>query len=360
MAMPAPARRLALACGAAALAAACLPVAAVVGVAGLGGGTPAPVAGGSAAVPARAAQAYQAAGGRCPGLHWTLLAAIGAVETNHGRHAGATLEPATGEARPWIFGPRLDGERGTVAIPIGDRAGWWGLTGPWQQAVGPMQFLADTFDAHAVDADRDRAANPHDIDDAAATAAAYICASAGARVDGTGEIARIYNPGDAHGYAARLDAERQHILDAARTIPSGEIAAALCPVAGPVSFTNTWGAPRSGGRTHQGVDIFAAEGTPVVAVAPGTVEHYHNNLGGLSYRLTADDGTYYYGTHLSAYENVGAGHVQAGTIIGYVGRTGNAAGTPPHLHWEIHPGGRGTPAIDPTPTADQRCAANKR
>ena len=77
-----------------------------------------------------------------------------------------------------------------------------------------MQFLPDTFDAHAVDADGDGAANPHDIDDAAATAAAYICASAGGRVDGTDEIARIYNPGDAHGYAARLDAERQRILDA--------------------------------------------------------------------------------------------------------------------------------------------------
>ena len=76
-----------------------------------------------------------------------------------------------------------------------------------------MQFLADTFDAHAVDADQDGVANPHDIDDAAATAAAYICASAGGSVDGTAEIARIYNPGDAHGYAARLDAERQLILD---------------------------------------------------------------------------------------------------------------------------------------------------
>jgi membrane-bound lytic murein transglycosylase B len=80
-------------------------------------------------------------GGQCPGLDWTLLAAIGAVETNHGRHAGASLDPTTGEARPWIFGPRLDGAHGTAAIPIGNRAGWWGLTGPWQQAVGPMQFL---------------------------------------------------------------------------------------------------------------------------------------------------------------------------------------------------------------------------
>jgi hypothetical protein len=357
--MTAPTRRLALACGAAMIVAACLPVAALIGLAGVGGGTPAPVAGLSAAgVPARAAQAYQAAAGRCPGLDWTLLAAVGAVETNHGQHAASSLDPGTGEARPWIFGPALDGAHGTAALPIGEWAEWWGLTGPWQQAVGPMQFLPATFDAHAVDADRDGITNPHDIDDSATAAAAYICASASDRVDGTAEIARIYNPGDARSYAARLDAERQHILDAVDS-GAGEMAASLCPVAGPVSFTNTWGAPRSGGRTHQGVDIFAPEGTPVVAVAPGTVEHYHNSLGGLSYRLTADDGTYYYGTHLSGYENVGAGHVQAGTVIGYVGRTGNAASTPAHLHWEIHPAGRGTPAVDPTPTADRLCAANK-
>jgi murein DD-endopeptidase MepM/ murein hydrolase activator NlpD len=244
-------------------------------------------------------------------------------------------------------------------MPIDQWAGWWGVTGPWQQAVGPMQFLPATFTAHAVDADGDHVANPHDIDDATATAAAYICANAGGEIDGSAEIAGIYNPGDARGYAARLDTERQAILAAATTLPTGEDAATVCPVAGPVSFTNTWGAPRSGGRRHQGVDIFAAEATPVVAVAAGVVEHYHNSLGGLSYRLTAEDGTYYYGTHLSAYANVGAGHVQAGTIIGYVGRTGNAAGTPPHLHWEIHPDGRGTPAVDPTPTADRLCAANR-
>lgn len=69
-----------------------------------------------------------------------------------------------------------------------------------------------------------------------------------------------------------------------------------------VTFSDTWGASRSGGRSHQGVDMFADEGTPVIAVAPGRVEHYNNSLGGLSYRLYADDGTFYYGTHLSAYE----------------------------------------------------------
>ena len=353
--------RLWVAAGAALVVVVVLPVAAVLGLAGLAGGTPDPIPRGAAlaGIPARVTQAYQAAGGRCEGLDWTLLAAVGAVETNHGQFSGSAADPASGEVRPWIFGPELDGRNQTAALPIGRWAGWWGLTGPWQRAVGPMQFLAATFEAHAVDADGDGVANPHDNDDAVATAAAYICAGAGGQVDGPGEVARIYNPGDVQRYAAAVAAEQARIHDA-QAAGVASVAASLCPVAGPVTFTNTWGAPRSGGRTHQGVDIFAAEGTPVVAVAAGSVEHYYNSLGGLSYRLFVDDGTYYYGTHLSAYENVGVGHVPAGTIIGFVGHTGNAAATPPHLHWEIHPGGQGSPAVDPTPTAEVLCAANKR
>jgi murein DD-endopeptidase MepM/ murein hydrolase activator NlpD len=330
-----------------------LPVLAVCAVA-FGGG-PAATDGSVDDIPARVAVAYRAAGGRCPGLDWTLLAAIGAVETDHGRHAGSTVDADTGEITPWIFGPPLDGTGGTAAISIGQWHAWWGLTGPWLHAVGPMQFLPTTFTAHAVDADGDGTANPHHIDDAVATAAAHICSAAGGQVDGPREIARIYNPGDADNYAAALTREQERIRDAgALALGDG-----LCPVAGTVTFADTWLAPRSGGRQHQGVDIFAAEGTPVVAPASGRVEHYDNSLGGLSYRLYADDGTFYYGTHLAGYANEGAGHVAAGTVIGYVGRTGNAATTPPHLHWEIHAGGRGSAAINPTPTVEALCAENK-
>jgi peptidoglycan LD-endopeptidase LytH len=126
-----------------------------------------------------------------------------------------------------------------------------------------------------------------------------------------------------------------------------------CPVQGPVSFTDSWGAPRSGGRTHKGTDMMAAAGTPTVAPVSGRVEHRGSSLGGFSWWVYGDDGNEYYGTHLSAYENVGAGHVERGTVIGYVGSSGNASASAPHLHFEFHPGGGA--AINPYPRLVEVC-----
>jgi murein DD-endopeptidase MepM/ murein hydrolase activator NlpD len=136
--------------------------------------------------------------------------------------------------------------------------------------------------------------------------------------------------------------------------PTGPIVTGsfVCPVQGPVSFVDSFGAPRSGGRRHQGVDMLSPRGTPTVAPVSGTVSHRGNATGGLSWHLNGDDGNYYYGTHLSAYANEGAGHVQAGTIIGYVGDTGNAKGTP-HLHFESPP--HLGAAVVPSPTVRKYC-----
>lgn len=117
------------------------------------------------------------------------------------------------------------------------------------------------------------------------------------------------------------------------------------PVQGRSQFADTWGAARDGGRTHQGTDIFAAQGTPVVAVDPGQARKADDPKGGQVIYLYAVDGTRYYYAHLSGYAGDFPRAVRAGELLGYVGTTGNAQGTSPHLHFEIHPGGMG--AVNP-------------
>jgi murein DD-endopeptidase MepM/ murein hydrolase activator NlpD len=116
---------------------------------------------------------------------------------------------------------------------------------------------------------------------------------------------------------------------------SGGGALQVCPVAGPNSFVDSFGWPRDG-HTHQGIDMIAPAGTPVVAAHAGIVSHSSSTSGGIQAYLHGSAGYSFY-AHLSGYSSA-SGSVSAGTVIGYVGSTGNA-GSVNHLHFEWHPGG---------------------
>ena len=115
---------------------------------------------------------------------------------------------------------------------------------------------------------------------------------------------------------------------------------AICPLAGPFSLVDSFGAPRPGGRHHEGQDLLTARWVPVVAVADGEVVDRGNALGGNALGLYPDAGGYMYYAHLEAY--AGLGRVGAGDVIGYAGNSGNARGLVPHLHFEYHPPGQGS------------------
>ena len=124
-------------------------------------------------------------------------------------------------------------------------------------------------------------------------------------------------------------------------IPAGDY---VFPVAGPTSFSDDWLVPRPGGRYHQGIDLFAARGTPIIAVADGTVYRVGwNRLGGRRLWLRDRNGTAYYYAHFDGFAAAAreGASVSKGTVLGYNGDSGSARGTPPHLHFEIHPGGGG-------------------
>jgi murein DD-endopeptidase MepM/ murein hydrolase activator NlpD len=129
------------------------------------------------------------------------------------------------------------------------------------------------------------------------------------------------------------------------------------PVQGRCGFTDSWQAPRPGGRKHEGVDIIGARGLAIYAVADGVITKMLTGgaLSGNSIRLTIGDGTYFFYAHLDGFAaGLSAGQtVRAGQVIGYLGATG---ATSNHLHFEVHP--QGGAAVNPYPIVKAVDACN--
>ena len=135
------------------------------------------------------------------------------------------------------------------------------------------------------------------------------------------------------------------------------LAAAPAPTALPVpvrgvpprALTDSWGAPRSGGRSHRGIDIFARRGTPIVSPVDGLVlDVGHDRLGGNVVKVLGPGLQVHYFAHLEGFAAIDErGPIRRGEVIGYVGDSGNARGTPPHLHYGIYVTSGG--AVNPYP-----------
>jgi murein DD-endopeptidase MepM/ murein hydrolase activator NlpD len=138
---------------------------------------------------------------------------------------------------------------------------------------------------------------------------------------------------------------------------TGRVRGGVCPVRGRVQIGQGWGAPRDGGRRrHQGIDLLAPAGTPLVAVADGTITLTSNRergRGGITLWLRDHRGTSYYYAHNQRNLAHAGQRVRRGQVIALLGATGNARGGPPHLHFQLHPGGG--PPVNPDATVRRWC-----
>ena len=137
-------------------------------------------------------------------------------------------------------------------------------------------------------------------------------------------------------------------------LPDGASYSIRCPVKGRVSFTNDWHASRGPGILHEGNDVFAPMWTENVAVVGGVIDLRTGTRSGNAIWLDGDDGNDYFYAHFVAW-NGSDRRVAAGDVIGYTGMTGDAAGTSPHTHFEIHPGGAGGEPVNPYPSLVAAC-----
>ena len=220
-------------------------------------------------IPSAALAAYQraetvinAADKSCR-LSWQLVAAIGRVESDHGRYGGNALDDQ-GVATPGIFGIPLDGTNNTQAISDTD-AGQFDNDAVWDRAVGPMQFIPSTWSVVGVDADGDAQRNPQDIDDAALATAVYLCSGDDDLSSVAGQRAAVYRYNHSESYVDLvLSIMNAYLEGDFMPVPNGSTAAAGYIVPDPGYTVSAGAAPGRGPKNSPSGNGggTVSEGTP--------------------------------------------------------------------------------------------------
>ena len=196
------------------------------------------------------------------GLSWTLLGAIGRVESDHGRYAGAQLL-ADGTSTERIRGVALDGD-GPVARIRDTDAGLLDGDPVWDRAVGPMQFLPSTWSVVGVDADGDGVRSPDDLQDAALAAAVLLCSAPGHLDTAEGRRTAVFRYNPSHSYVASVLA-----LERAYSAGEFDVPGALTAPVGPMlalrpapDTSSPPDGPERPGKPDGGNETAAADPTP--------------------------------------------------------------------------------------------------
>lgn len=283
-------------------------------------------------IPADLLDLYRSAAGSCPGLSWAVVAAISKVETNHGRFSGARML-GTGDVEPWIVGPPLNGRNGTRAIADTD-AGKWDRDMVHDRAVGPLQFIPETWRAFGVDANGDGIADPHNFHDAVHGAVRYLCAEGAGHTDRLRGALFAYN--NAHWYVDEVLA-----LAVRYAAPSGtgprRVGGHALPVDQRLLNLDLIRRPH---HDYPAWDVAVPIGTPLYAVQSGTVIAVVDDARcGRGVVIVGVDGARYTYCHADTISVANNDLIEAGTQIATSGNSGRSTG--PHLHLQIHsPAGR--------------------
>ncbi|HET8961813.1 lytic transglycosylase domain-containing protein [Nocardioides sp.] len=232
-------------------------------------------------IPAAALAAYQRAetvintADKSCNIPWQLVAAIGRVESDHGRANGNSLN-SDGLATPGIFGIALDGSNGTARIMDSD-AGLYDSDAKFDRAVGPMQFIPSTWRVVGVDADGDAERNPQDIDDAALATAVYLCSGDDDLSTEAGQRASVFRYNHSQSYVDLvLSIMEAYSSGDYTSVPNGTTSSAGYFVPDPTPPApaggkgNGQGGPAGGGSTSAPVSTGTGGGTGGGSTPSGT------------------------------------------------------------------------------------------